>query len=83
MEEFTKQIQDLRTWHDLGTLTVAIAHGKALPSGADKLDDNPVNCVSVLRRHRDEALAVIRAMKCLGMIPKSIAEQVDDMLLRQ
>ena len=48
------QLDQLRHWQNLGLLTVAIANGEALPSSATEVDDNPVNCISVTLKERDE-----------------------------
>lgn len=53
LAQVTAERDALKIWHDLGKLTVAIANGEALPSASEKLDDNPVNCVSFLLAQRD------------------------------
>ena len=44
-------------WYNLGMLAVAIANRKATPSSAEKLDDNPVNCVSALIKQIDASIS--------------------------
>lgn len=50
-------------WDILGRLAVGIARGEALPSSATEMDDNPVNCVSVLMLRLSESAAELSKVR--------------------